>query len=259
MTKRRLLGQITWLLVARFIKEVYHPDWLANPVLVRKKNNEWRMCVDYTDLNKHSPKDPFGLPRIDEVVDSMAGCELLSFLHCYSGYHQISLKEDDQIKTFFITHFGAYCYSTMSFGLKNAGATYQRDIQQCLHDEIRDDLVEAYVEDVVVKTRDTSTLINNLDHTFKALNKYKWKLNPKKCIFEVPSGILLGYVVSRDDIRPNPSKVKAVLDMRPPRNVKDVQKLTGCMAALSWFISRLGEKGLPFFRLLKASEKFSWT
>ena len=101
----------------------------------------------------------------------------------------------------------------MSFGLKNAGATYQRAIQQCLHDEIRDDLVEAYVDDVVVKTRDTSTLINNLDRTIKALNKYKWKLNPKKCIFGVPSGLLLGNFVSRDGIRPNPSKVKAVLDM----------------------------------------------
>ena len=83
------------------------------------------MCVDYTDLNKHSSKDPFGLPRIDKVVDSTTGCKLLSFLDCYSSYHQISLKEDDQIKTSFITPFGAYCYTTMSFGLKNTGATYQ--------------------------------------------------------------------------------------------------------------------------------------
>jgi hypothetical protein len=79
------------------------------------------MCVDYTDLNKHCPKDPFGLPHIDEVVDSTADYELLSFLDCYSGYHQIALKKDDQIKTSFITPFGAYCYTTMSFGLKNTG------------------------------------------------------------------------------------------------------------------------------------------
>jgi hypothetical protein len=177
--------------------------------------------------------DPFDLPRIDEVVDSMAGCELLSFLDCYSGYHQISLKEDNQVKTSFITPIGAYCYTTMSFGLKNTGATYQRAIQQCLHDEIRDDLVEAFVDDLVVKTRDVSALINNLDRTIKALNKYKWKLNPKKCIFRVPSSILLGNVVSRDDIHPNPSKVRAVLDMRPPKNVMDVQKLSRCMATLS--------------------------
>jgi hypothetical protein len=103
----------------------------------------------------------------------MTECELLSFLDCYSGYHQISLKEDDQIKTFFITPFGAYCYTTMSFGLKKSKATYQRAIQQCLHDEIHNDLVEAYVDDVLVKTKDTSTLIDNLDQTFKALNKYK--------------------------------------------------------------------------------------
>jgi len=203
------------------------------------------MCIDYTDLNKHCPKDPFGR------------CELLPFLDCYSGYHQISLKEDNHIKTSFITPFGAYCYTNMSLGLKNARATYKHAIQQCLHDEICDDLVEAYVDDIVIKTRDASSLIDNLDCTFKALNKYKWKLKPKKCIFGVPSVILLGNIVSRDGIRPNPSKVKAVLDMRPPRNVKDIQKLTGCMATLSQFISRMGEKGLPFFKLLKAFEKFS--
>ena len=86
------------------------------------------MCVDYTDLNKHCPKDPIGLPRIDKVVDSTANYELLSFLDCYSSYHQISLKEEDQIKTSFITPFGAYCYTTMSFRLKNTRATYQRAI-----------------------------------------------------------------------------------------------------------------------------------
>jgi hypothetical protein len=126
--KEAIRVEVTRLLAAGFIKEVYHPEWLANPVLVRKKNNEWRMCVDYTDLNKHCPKDPFGLPRIDEVVDSTVGCELLSFLDCYSGYHQIALNKDNQIKASFITSFGAYCYTTISFGLKNTGATYQRAI-----------------------------------------------------------------------------------------------------------------------------------
>jgi hypothetical protein len=111
--------ELAKLLAARFIREVFHPEWLANPVLVRKKNsNEWRMCVDYTDLNKHCPKDPFGLPRIDQVIDSTASCDLLCFLDCYSGYHQIAIKEEDQEKTAFITPFGAYCYTTMSFGLK---------------------------------------------------------------------------------------------------------------------------------------------
>src|SRR3954469_9947965 len=113
--------------------EVLHPDWLANPVLVEKKNEEnpnlakiWRMCIDYTDLNKACPKDPFPLPRIDQVIDSTARCDLLSFLDAYSGFHQIPLNLADQIKTSFITPYGAYCYVTMPFGLKNASATYQR-------------------------------------------------------------------------------------------------------------------------------------
>ena len=127
------------------------------------------MCVDYTDLNKHCPKDPFGLPRIDEVVDSTTGCELLSFLDCYSGYHQISLKEEDQIKTSFITPFGAYCYKTMSFGLKNAGATYQRAIQMCLDQQISRN-IEAYIDDMVVKTKTADNLITDLEETFANLN-----------------------------------------------------------------------------------------
>ena len=110
--------ELVKLLAAGFIKKVYHPDWLANPVLVQKKNNnKWRMCVDYTGLNKHCPKDPFGLPHIDQVIDSTARSVLLSFLDCYSVYHQIALKEEDQIKAAFITPYGACAYKTMSFGL----------------------------------------------------------------------------------------------------------------------------------------------
>jgi hypothetical protein len=111
------------------------------------------MCVDYTDLNKAYKKDPFGLPWIDQVVDSMVGCNLLSFLDCYSWYHHIPLKEEDQIKTSFITPFGAFCYTTMPFGLKSAGATYQRGIQWCLHSQLGRN-AEAYVDDMVVKTRE---------------------------------------------------------------------------------------------------------
>ena len=127
------------------------------------------MCVDYTDLNKHCPKDPFGLPQMDEVVVSTTGCELLSFLDYYSVYHQISLKEEDQIKTSFITPFGAYCYKTMSFGLENAGATYQRAIQMCLDQQISCN-IKAYIDDVVVKTKIANNLIVDLEETFANLN-----------------------------------------------------------------------------------------
>jgi hypothetical protein len=154
-----------------FIRENFHLDRLANPVLVQKKNTiEWRTCVDYTDLNKHFPKDPFELPRIDQIIDSTAGFALLSFLDCYSGYHQITLREEDQSNTSFITPFGAYCYKTMSFGLKNADATYQRAIQTCLGEQIGDN-AEAYVDDVVIKTKKPDMLIEDLKQTFENLNK----------------------------------------------------------------------------------------
>jgi hypothetical protein len=216
------------------------------------------MCVDYTDLNKHCPKDPFGLPWIDQAIDSTTGCDLLCFLDCYSGYHQIAIKEEDQEKTAFITPFGAYCYTTMSFGLKNVGATYQRAIQACFKRQLNKN-VEAYVDDVVVKTRNSNTLIADLEETFASMREYRWKLNPNKCVFGVPSGKLLGFIISHRGIEANPEKISAITNMKAPTRIKDVQKLTGCMAALNRFISKLGERGLPFFKLLKHQEKFVWT
>jgi hypothetical protein len=193
--------EIAKLLAAGFIGEVIHLEWVANPVLVRKKNNEWRMCLDYTNLNKYCPKDHFRLLRIDQVADSTAGCVLLCFLDCYSGYHQIALKEEDQIKTTFITLFGTYAYKTISFGLKNTGATYQHAIQMCFADQLHRN-VEAYVDDVVIKTRNPDDLIADLEETFSSLRR--WKLNPTKYVFGVPSRKLLGFIVSNRGIAPCP-------------------------------------------------------
>ena len=151
--KRRAIDkEIVKLLVARFIKEVYHPEWLANPVLVRKKSGKWRMCVDYMGLNKACPKDPFPLPRLDQVVDSTSGCETLCFLDAYSGYHQIAMKESNQLVTSFVTPFGSFCYVTMLFGLKNARAMYQRCMLKCFGDLV-ERTVEANVDDIVVKSK----------------------------------------------------------------------------------------------------------
>jgi hypothetical protein len=193
---------------------VYHPEWLANPVLVLKNNNnEWRMCVDYTDLNKHYPKDPFALPCIDQVIDSTVGCVLLSFLDCYSGYHQIKMA--------FITPFGAYAYTTMSFKLKNAGATNQRAIQQCLADQLLRN-IETYVDDMVMKTRSHDEFVTNLEKTFNSLRRFRWKLNPMKCVFSVPQGKLLGFIVSHRGIEENLEKINAITAMDAPSMIKDI-------------------------------------
>jgi hypothetical protein len=119
--------------------------------------------------------------------------------------------------------------------------------------------VKAYVDDVVVKTQNSDTLIADLEETFASLQEYQWKLNPNKCVFGVPSGKLLGFIISHRGIEANPEKISAITNMKAPTCIKDVQKLTGCMGSLNRFISRLGERGLPFFKLLKHQEKFVWT
>ncbi|KAL2457335.1 Ribonuclease H [Abeliophyllum distichum] len=118
------------LLEAGFIREVKYPQWLANVVLVKKSNGKWRLCIDFTDLNKACPKDCFHLPRIDALIDATARKKRFSFLDAFSGYHQISLAPEDAEKTSFITNFGTFCYTAMPFGLKNAGATYQRMVNK---------------------------------------------------------------------------------------------------------------------------------
>ena len=257
--KRCAIGkEIARLLKASFIREVLHTRWVANPVLVPKKGTkELRMCVDYTGLNKACPKDPFALPRIDQVIDSTAGSELLCFLDAYSGYHQIKMRKSDQLATSFTTPYGTFCYVTMPFGMKNAGATYQRTMQCCLHDQIGRN-VHAYVDDIAVMSKKSNDLISDLKETFDNLRKYNMMLNPKKCVFGVPAGKLLGFIVSQRGIEVNPEKIKAILNINRPTCLKDIQRLTGCVAAVSRFVSRLGEKALPLYKLLKKADKFTW-
>ena len=196
------------------------------------------LCVDYTGLNKACPKDPFPLPRIDQVVDLTAGCELLCFLDAYSGYHQIPLAEKDQLATTFITPFGCFCYVKMSFGLRNAGATYQWCMQSCFKEQIGCNL-EVYVDDIVVKMRSSASLVSDLEETFDTLRRFNIKLNPEKCTFGVPRGKLLGYIISERGIEANPEKISAITEMGPMNNVKGIQRLMGCLAALSRFVAHL--------------------
>uniref|UniRef100_A0A2N9G6E6 RNase H type-1 domain-containing protein n=1 Tax=Fagus sylvatica TaxID=28930 RepID=A0A2N9G6E6_FAGSY len=222
--------EVEKLLTAGFIREVFYPNWLANVVMVKKSNGKWRMCVDFTDLNKACPKDSFPLPRIDQLVDSTAGHRLLTFMDAFSGYNQIMMDDADQEKTSFITSKGLFCYKVMPFGLKNTGATYQRLMNKMFHHQIGRN-VEVYVDDML--------------------------LNPNKCVFGVSSGKFLGFMVSQRGIEANPDKIKAVLEMTPPRTTKEVQSLTGRVAALNRFVSRATDKCLPFFMTLRKA--FAWT
>ena len=169
---------------------------------------------DYTGLNKACPKDLFPLPRIDQIVDSTSRCETLCFLDAYSSYHQIAMKESDQLATSFITTFRSYCYVSMSFGLKNARATYQRCMVKCFGDLIGR-TIEAYVDDIVVKSKRANHLVANLEQTFVKLRANSIKFNTKKCVFGVPRGMLLGFIVFERGIEANPEKISAITRMGP--------------------------------------------
>ena len=214
------------------------------------------MCVDFTDLNKAYPKDSYPFPHIDQLVDSMAGHRLLSFMDAFSRYNQIRMDETNQEKTSFVTSQGLFCYKVMPSGLKNAGATYQRLVNHVFRPQIGRN-VEVYVDDMLVKSQDEEIHLDDLQETVDTLRQYNMKLNPSKCAFEVSSGKFLGFMVSHREIEANPDKIQAILDMKPPQNVKEVQSLTGRVAALNRFVSKATDKCLPFFRVLKKT--FEWT
>src|SRR3954467_13753065 len=182
----------------------------------------------------------------------------VSFLDAYSGYHQIKMAVKDQEKTTFITPFGAFCYVSMPFGLKSSQSTYQWCVQNCLHKQIGRN-VHAYVDDIVVKSRKQETLIDDLKETFDNLRVYKMMLNPEKCVFGVPTGKLLGFLVSNRGIEANPEKIEAITSLAKPACINDVQCLAGRVASLSRFISRLGEKALPLDQLMKKADTFVWS
>jgi hypothetical protein len=162
----------------------------------------------------------------------MTSYELLSFLDAYSGYHQIGLAVDDEEKAAFITSFGIFCYTKIAFGIKNGGATYQKCVHTVLESQIGRN-VEAYIDDIVVKSEKRGNLLDNLKETFDNLRKSKMMLNPKKCVFGMSSGKLLGYMVSSQGIDANSKKVEAIENLQPPQTRKDIQKLASMMAALS--------------------------
>ena len=216
------------------------------------------MWVDFTNLDKACPQDPFPLPHIDQIVDSTAECDLFCFLDAFSGYHQIKMAVEYVENTAFLTPCGVYCYTCMPFGLHNVGATFQRLMHIALGRQLGKN-AEAYVDDIVVKSREARTLIQDLEEIFASLRQVDLRLNPEKCVFGVPSGKLLGFLVSHRGIEANPEKVKAIEEMNPPQTLKKMQKLAGCVTSLGRFISKLGERALPFFKLMKREEPFKWT
>ena len=214
--------------------------------------------MDFTDLNKACPKDPFPMPRIDQLVDAMVGHPQMSFLDAFQGYHQIPLALDDQEKTTFVTPIGNYHYKVMPFGLKNARSTYQRMITRMFESQLGKS-IEVYIDNMVVKSKVVSEHVADLESIFKILREHRLRLNASKCSFGVGSSKFLEYMVTHRGIKVNPDQIKAINNLQPPRNPKEVQKLTGMAAALNQFISQLVDRCKPYLLLMKRWKGFEWT
>nr|GEY30873.1 reverse transcriptase domain-containing protein [Tanacetum cinerariifolium] len=199
---RAIQTEVQKLVDARIMREVYYHDWLSNPVMVKKHDGSWRMCVDFTDLNRACPHDCYHLPEIDWKVESLCRYPFKCFLDAYKGYHQIQLAESDEEKTAFHTGQGVYCYTKMPFGLKNAGATYQRLMDKAFESQVGRN-IEVYVDDLVVKSHTEAEMVRDIEERFHTLRKVNMKLNPKKCSFGLAEGVFLGYVITPEGIKPS--------------------------------------------------------
>ena len=201
--------EVTKFKQAGTIKEVFYPEWLANTIVVKKKSGKWRVCVDFTDLNKAYPKDPFPIPKIDQLVDANVGHPRMSFMDAFQGYHQIPLDLDNQEKTVFVTPVENYHYKVMLFGLKNAGSTYQRMMTRMFESQLGKN-IEIYIDDIVVKSKVVLEHLGDLETIFEILQKYKLRLNVSQCSFGVGSGKFLGYMVTHRGIEVNLNQIKAI-------------------------------------------------
>nr|GFC22500.1 reverse transcriptase domain-containing protein [Tanacetum cinerariifolium] len=198
---RAMQAEVQKLVDAEIMREVYYHDWLSNPVMVKKHDGSWRICVDFTDLNKACSQDCYPLPEIDWKVESLCGYPFKCFLDAYKGYHQIQLAEADEEKTAFHTGY-------------QVGQN-----------------IEVYVDDLVVKSYTEAEMMRDAEETFRTLRKVNMKLNPKKCSFGLAERVFLGYVITPEGIKPCPDKTAAMLQLPSPRTVKEVQSLNGKLAS----------------------------
>jgi Reverse transcriptase (RNA-dependent DNA polymerase) len=222
--EEKVIEETKKLIKAGFIREEETPEWVASIVPVKKKNGQIRICVDFRDLNKAFPKDDFPLPITEIIIDHTSSYEVFSFMDGYAGYNQIKMAAEDEKHTAFRTLIGIYCYTVMPFGLKNAGATYQRAMIK-IFDDLIHKIVECYVDDLVVKAMSIEEHLSHLKMVFDRLRLHSLKLNPLKCAFMVSSGKFLGFIVRHRGIEIDPSKIKAILELPPPKNLKGLRSL----------------------------------
>ena len=253
--------EVTKLYEAKFIRPCRYAEWVSNIVPVIKKNGKMRVCIDFRDLNKATPKDEYPMPIADLLIDAAAGHQVLSFMDGNAGYNQIFMAEEDIAKTAFRCPgaLGLFEWVVMTFGLKNAGATYQRAMNFIYHDLIGR-LVEIYIDDVMIKSKFVDEHVADLQEVFERTRKYGLKMNPHKCAFGVSAGQFLGFIVHERGIEIGPKSIESIKKIEPPTNKKELQSLIGKINFIRRFISNLSGRINAFTPLLKlkADQEFRW-
>ena len=207
------------LLDARIIFKVRHSEWVSNLVPVRKKSGEIRLCVDFRNLNRTSDKDNYPMSPMEQLLQMVSSSELFSLLDGFSGYNQVLVAEEDRLKTTFRTKWGNFAYRRIPFGLINAGATFQRAMDIDFHGLIGRSAV-VYLDDITIFSKRRGEHAFHLKQIFEQCRKYGISLNPKKCVFTVMEGMLLGHIVSKKGISIDPERIRAIEQIPLPHNKK---------------------------------------
>jgi hypothetical protein len=253
----QITQEVKKLLAAGFIKPIQHPRWLSNIVPVKKKNGQIRCCVDFRNLNKACPKDEFPLPNMDLLIDSAAGHAMFSFMDGFSCYNQIRMSTKNAEKTAFRTPIDNFYYTVMPFGLKNAGATYQRTMTVMFYDMMHKE-IEDYVDDIVVKSKKKEDHLETSRKVFDRCRLYKLKMNPLKCALEVSAGKFLGFLVHNRGIDVDLAKASAIATMKAPTFHKELKSFLGRLSYIRRFIPGLPAVTAVFTPLMKKGVPFVW-
>jgi ribonuclease HI/transposase InsO family protein len=249
--------ELNKLLSAKIIFPVRHTQWVSNLVPVRKKNGEIRLCVDFRNLNKASEKDNYPVPPMEQILQQVSGSERLSLLDGFSGYNQVLMSPSDQLKTTFRTPWGTYAYRKMPFGLINAGATFQRAMDIAFRGLINHSVV-VYLDDVTVYSKNKNDHLAHLRVVLLRCRKYGISLNPKKSIFAVEQGKLLGFIVSSDGMIIDPERTQVIAKLPPPTSKKSMQSFLGQINFVRRFVPSFSEMVRPLQKLIKKDTQYHW-
>jgi hypothetical protein len=234
--------EVERLIEANFIRPCRYAEWISNIVPVYKKNGKMRVCIDFRDLNRATPMDGYPMHVADLLVDAAAGHKVISFMDGNAGYNQIFMAIEDVSKAAFRCpgHIGLFEWIVMTFGLKNAGATYQRAMNYIFH-ELIGKVVEIYMDDVVIKSFDHESHLDDVRKTLECTRKHGLKMNPNKCAFGVSAGEFLRFLVN-GGIEVGKKSMKAIDEVIPPTNLKELQSLLGKINFVRRFISNLSQR-----------------